>query len=177
MQNTCQCSYSVALFQILTTGCRVSSEFWARMRGWGRNMDAVELQRFFLQNQWVAPRGAAQTKPVQALQLGCVSVGIHAGQQSTVCPLRKTEGGAPWPCQNSHRCQLVGVGFTLTGLPSRHFAVPLYWQVTQPRPRFPRLEDADLTSILHNFEGCQGNLVWKKKLRKLPVSCKFLSKS
>lgn len=92
-------------------------------------MDVVELQRFSLQNQWVAPRGAVRTKPVQALQLGCLSAGIRAGQQSKVCPLRETEGGAPWPCQNSHRCQLVGVGSTLTGLPSSCSAVPLTWQV------------------------------------------------
>lgn len=85
-------------------------------------MDAVELQCFSLQNQWVAPSGAAWTKPVQTLQLGCVSVGICAGQQSKVCPLWKTEVGVPWPCQNSHRCQLVGVGSTLAGLPSSHFA-------------------------------------------------------
>lgn len=92
-------------------------------------MDVVELQRFSLQNQWVAPRGAARTKPVQALQLGCVSAGIRAGQQSKLCPFRETEEGAPWPCRNSHRCQLVGMGFTLAGLPSSHSAVPLTWQV------------------------------------------------
>lgn len=47
----------------------------------------------------------------------------------------------------------------------------------QPQPQFPRLEDADLTSSLHNLKRCQENIVWKKKLRKLPIFCKFLSKS